>query len=98
MGDESKPAQCLLRNSTESDDLLMSPTDGETLFYHSPDSLSGDIGFEWDNENPLHPFRFLDLPLEIQLEVIDMLSEWHENRDQSASIYSLRHPLLDLRQ
>ena len=75
MGDEAKPAQHPLRNSTESDD----PHNGKSRFHHNSDSISGYIRFEWDGEEPPHPFRCLDLPLETQLDVVDILSELYEN-------------------
>ena len=91
MGDDSRPSQLPLRTSTESDDLI----DGKTLFYHNLDSLLGGTESELDDEHPPHPFPFLDLPLEIQLEVVDLLSESY---DLDAPMHSRRHPLLDLRQ
>ena len=94
MGDESMPAQRPLRNSAEPDD----PHDGKTLFHHNSDSLSDDIGFLWDDEEPPHPFRFLDLPLEIQLEVVEILSESHEIYDPRPFMHWKGHPLLYLRQ
>ena len=93
MGDESRPAQRPLQNSAESDD----PHDGKTLFHYNLNSLSDDIGFGWDDEEPPHPFRFLDLPLEIQLEVVEILSESHEIYDPRPFMNWLGHPLLDLR-
>lgn len=100
--DESRPAQCPLRYPTESDD----PTDDRTLFHRNM-NLLGDLGIGWDDEDPIHPFRFLDLPLEIQLGVVDMLSESYESYDRDESLpyrrnisydFQRRHPLLDLRQ
>lgn len=95
MGDESRPIPHPLRISTESDD----PHDGKTLFYHNLDSPSDYIGSEWDGEEPPHPFRFLDLPLEIQLEVVEILSESYETYDLSQFMFMhcQGHPLLDLR-
>ena len=92
MGDETSPTQRPLRNSTKVDD----PHDGKKPFYHDSDSLSDDI--TWDDEEPPHPFRFLDLPVEIQLEVVDILSESYENHDLGAYTDCRGHPLLDLRQ
>ena len=94
MGDEAKPAQYPLWNSTEPDD----PHDCKALSYYNSDSFSGYIGFGWDDEEPLHPFRFLDLPLEIQLEVIEILSESHESYDLGPFMHCQGHPLFDLRQ
>ncbi len=94
MGDESRPTHRPLRNLTEADD----PHDGKKLFYDDSDSLSGGIGFTWVDEEPPHPFRILDLPLEIQLEVVDILSESYENYDLDAYTDCRGHPLLDLRQ
>lgn len=91
------PAQRPLRSSTELDD----PTDDRYM------DLLGDLGVGWYDEDPIHPFRFLDLPLEIQLEVVDMLSESYENYDRDEPLpyrrniffdFQRRHPLLDLRQ
>jgi len=99
-GDEPRTGapQYLLRTSTESNDPRMSPTESKALLYHNLDSLSNDIGLDWDNEDPAYPFRFLDLPLEIQLEVVEILSESHKRYDLDISLHCQRHPLLDLRQ
>ena len=94
MGDDSKPTQRPLRNSTKTDD----PHERKKPFHHDSELLSGDIGFIWDDEEPQHPFRFLDLPVEIQLEVVDILSESYENYDLDAYTDCRGHPLLDLRQ
>ena len=83
MRNGSRPAQRPLRSFTESDDLH----DGKTLCYHNSDSLSGYIRFGWHDEELSHPFRFLDLPLEIQLEVVDILSKLYENYGRDVSTY-----------
>ena len=58
-----------------------------TTRHSSSDSLSGYIGFGWDGEEPPHPFRFLDPLLEIQLEVVDILSELYGDYGQDVSTY-----------
>lgn len=97
MGDETRPeaSRSLLKGSTESDELRAAPTDSETLLYHNLDSSSDD---RWSNEDLVHPFHFLDLPLEIQLEVVEILSESYESHDLSVSVQCWGHPLLKLRQ
>lgn len=79
-------------------DPRMFPTNSEALLHHNSNSPSNDIGSERDNEDPVYPFRFLDLPLEIQLDVVETLSELHENPHLSISMHHHRHPLLNLRQ
>jgi hypothetical protein len=88
MGDESRPSQCPVRKADD-------PTGDKAHFDLGLLSLGIDF---WDDEHPLPPFRFLDLPLEIQLEIVDILSESHENYDMDEYILFPGHPLLDLRQ
>ena len=97
-GNETEPetSESPSETSTKSDDLHTFPAGIKTLYY-SQDSSADNIGFEWDNEDPAHPFRFLDLPLEIQLEVIVILSESYETHDLIPFTHPHRHPLLDLR-
>jgi hypothetical protein len=95
-GDEPKAetSRSQSPNSTESDHLRSFHAELDALLYHNLNPSSDSSGSEWDDEDPKSPFRFLDLPLEIQLEVVEVLSETFETYDLSISW----HPLLELRQ